>query len=165
MDLLDIVKEATRRLDADVYFDESDKNTTVIDELFALVIALNIAKEDDLLGSPLFEEERSYRCYQKILEHFIELRAQRSIEIVYDKKNDFSVSSKHTKVSQNEKLERTMKNLCYSLGIRTIDMKIDSRLNTYYRPAGFMSYQSASNVILDLSIMSAGREVSITLLR
>lgn len=56
-----------------------------------------------------------------------------------------------TSVSQGDKLELTMKNLCYCLGIKKIYWIRSSREAKFYRPEGPYIYQSASNIILELS--------------
>lgn len=75
-----------------------------------------------------------------------------SVKIEYDKsKSSISTSTKYTKVSQKEKHEIIMKNLCSYLGIDKIEKIMDSRMNVYYRPKGFSGYQSATNAIIELT--------------
>lgn len=56
-----------------------------------------------------------------------------------------------TSIPQADKLELTMKNLCHCLGIKKIYWILSSRDAKFYRPEGAYSYQSASNIILELS--------------
>lgn len=63
----------------------------------------------------------------------------------------FVTTTARTKISQSEKLELTMKNLCSALGIKRIFWKISSRDAKFYKPEGPYAYQSASNTILQLS--------------
>jgi hypothetical protein len=60
-------------------------------------------------------------------------------------------STKSTGLSQRQTLEATMLNLANALGIETITKRTSARDAEFYRPDGFVSFQSATNTILEMS--------------
>jgi len=66
-------------------------------------------------------------------------------------KGSFTTTTARTGISQHQKLETTMINLCKCLGITKIFRISSSRNSKFYKPDGPYTYQSASNIILELS--------------
>lgn len=66
-------------------------------------------------------------------------------------------TTKRTGIPQREKLEMVMKNLCTTLGAKTIYRMHGARGETYYRVDGVTVYESASNIILQMSEMLADK--------
>ena len=65
----------------------------------------------------------------------------------------FTTTTKNTDLSQRETLEEVIVNLASFLGAKTIYKRTGSRGGVFYevQAAGFGSFQSASNTILELS--------------
>lgn len=74
----------------------------------------------------------------------------------------FASTTKNTSISQRETLEQIIINLSSLLGAEEIYKRENSRGNTFYavQLAGFSCYQSATNVILDLSSMALKKGLS-----
>lgn len=62
-------------------------------------------------------------------------------------------TTKHTNIPQRKTLEEAMINLATCLGVKTIHKQQSARGAYFYEPQALsaMSYQSASNTILELS--------------
>lgn len=69
-----------------------------------------------------------------------------------------STTTKHTGLSQRQKLEATMLNLATHLGIKSITRQPSARGADFYCPDGDTAFQSATNTIYELSLRLEGAE-------
>lgn len=82
-----------------------------------------------------------------------------NVKIIYDNAaTRITLDNSSASISQRDKLELILINLCSFLGITTVHKILDSRMNLLYKPDGYHAYQSATGVILKLSSRLAQQE-------
>jgi hypothetical protein len=149
VDVIKPLKELVQKLEEDeMFFDLESKNQHAKRELLAYIIADSLQE-----FMPTCEDEKKALqslSYEAQLEGLLKRKIDVEVKFVAPKESYLITSLENTSISQRDKQEMAIKNLCHHLGIKKIEKTFCSRGNNYYSPEG-LSFQSASNTILALS--------------
>lgn len=161
MNLLKSLKHVLGELLKDeAFLDEDSKNDYVVSELISFLLAYRLAKSDQKLELKYKASgSLEYNQISLLLDTMVQEHVDNEVALVTSAETTVSASLKNTKKVQRDKLEKIIKHLCFIYGIRKIEVFFGSDTNLYYRPEGFMDFQSATNVIYDLSNMIVVRDV------
>tara|TARA_R110002167_G_scaffold218716_1_gene423373 strand:+ start:679 stop:1170 length:492 start_codon:yes stop_codon:yes gene_type:complete len=161
MDLITSLRSILKELKQDdLFVDIESKNQHIVKELSAYLKAIQIAKtNNDIEFDYEFESNSFTNHCQNYLDRLVKEKISKEVVIKSTAENIVTISGENTQKVQREKLELSMKNLCHYLGIKKIDSFYSNRGQTYYRPEGISEFQSASNVIVDLSYLIASKDI------
>lgn len=142
-------------LKEDTFVSNSSKEEYQIDQIEALLKIVRLAKSQKEKKRHFDSlSDYGYNACTSELDDLLIMKTKSEVRFTSAKlthNGKFYTSSRNTKISQRKTLEAIIENLCHSLGIFQIEKVYSSRMSDFYRPAGFGDFQSASNVILDLS--------------